>query len=158
MCSEIPPSSVVLPGTGYRVTRAWSDEAVLAGHDPCVPSIGEPYFNSVPVMPTKVDILLDAPPAILTQGILIPVGQSKVVEVDLFSDAPTGGPWTLSAADMSDGTELAFSFDQDQGQNGDKRMMTIRVLKAGAHQGSGFTLTSTLGDCSTLWRGFVANQ
>ena len=37
---------------------------------------------------------------VMTKGVTIPVGNSKTIEVDLFSDADTGGPWTVAADDL----------------------------------------------------------
>src|SRR5206468_11189841 len=81
----------------YTVQRFWSNASAAAGHDPCVPSLpGEVYFQSAPVLPDMVSLTgLPVP----LKGVQIPVGQSKVISVDLFSDAPTSGPWTVQALD-----------------------------------------------------------
>jgi hypothetical protein len=97
-----------------------------------------------------------------TQGVHIPVGQSATVELDLYSDAPTSGPWHLSAVDfasafMGQPPELSFSFDATQGQNGDKVHLTIKALKASALGASNFWIQSDLGQSSTVWLGVVGN-
>jgi hypothetical protein len=39
--------------------------------------------------------------ALFWKGVKIPVGQSKTIELDLFSDGDTGGPWLVDVKDYS---------------------------------------------------------
>ena len=91
---------------GFMAQRIWSNSFALAGHDPCVPNIaGQAYFQSAPLLTEKISFsspLLNG--TLETQGVTIPVGQSKTIEVDLFSDGPTGGPWTVAAVDALAGS------------------------------------------------------
>ena len=168
MCETGFAGDVRLPSTHGDVQAIWSNTAALSGHDPCVPTLpGYAYFNGVPVLTGEVnmDLSLFGIPWLsaqkITKGIVIPVGQSKTIEVDLLSDAPTSGPWQLSAIDdtMGHGSpELSFAFDRTQGVNGEKVYVTITVLQAGPINGSAFAIVSQLGQDGRLAFGFVANQ
>ena len=129
---------------GVTVQRTWSNLLAKEGHDPCAPDLpGVAYFNSAPVLSDTVSFTSGFTGPITTKGAQIPVGQSKSIEVDLFSDAPTSGPWTVSVVDfISEFTgmppTLDFTWDATQGKNGDKLHLTVTVkagepLFGGAH-------------------------
>lgn len=142
----------------YTVQRFWSNASAAAGHDPCVPELpNEVYFQSAPVLPDMIS-LSGLPPL---NGVTIPVGQSKVISVQLFSDAPTSGPWTVAALDYAQlfgGTPaLSFAFDKTTGQNGSVLKLTITAVRAGQQGAEPFILTSKLGAATSLWIGVVGN-
>jgi hypothetical protein len=101
-----------------------------------------------------------------TKGVKIASGQSKTIEIDLFSDGPTNGPWGVDAIDMlakliGGAPTMTFAWDKQMGVNGDKLMLTITVtsstaaLFGGAHP---FAITSQLGTSGTVWPGLVVEQ
>jgi hypothetical protein len=100
---------------------------------------------------------------LVTQGVHVPIGTSRTIEVDLYSDGPTSGPWTVSALDLSstffgaNQPTLSFSFDKTRGQNGDKLQLTINALAAGPLGASPFWIESDLGKASKFWVGVVGN-
>ena len=165
MCESFSQVFVKLPGLPYTVQRTWSNAAARAGHDPCVPPLdGEVYFNSVPELDDTL-MGMSMGGSYSTLDVQIPVGQSKTITLDLFSDAPTAGPWTVRARDAATLTPggvatLAFAFPQNQtqasGQNGDRLQLTITVLMAGPARGAPFVLTSKLGVTSHTWYGLVS--
>lgn len=161
MCAYEPQSYAQILGTHY-VQRTWSNKAAAAGHDPCVPALTAPYFNSVPVLTDNVTIDFGGMGGqAQTQGVQIPVGKSKTIEVDLFSDAPTGS-WTVQAEDanaLNGGSpDLTFSWDKQTGNNGDKLMLTITRVKNGPYNGSEFLIWSEKSQTNAnLWFGFVSN-
>jgi len=146
------------------VQRTWSNASAAASHDPCVPPITTPFFDSAPVLTETVTFDSALTGSVTTKGVTIPQGQSKTIEVDLFSDGDTGGPWTVSADDVLStyygdyGIQqtLAFAWDRTSGQNGEKLHLTITVtgpsIVAGAHA---FMITSSLGPKSMIWPGLV---
>jgi hypothetical protein len=147
---------------GYMIQRTWSNAAAKAGRHPCVPNLaGEVYFNTAPVLNEKVYIDFGGGQAYATKGVKIPVGKSKTIELDLFSEAATSGAWTVGAVDTSayyrQAPELEFKFDRREGVNGEKLHMTITALKAGKYGGSEFIVTSSLGKRQNIWMGFVQN-
>jgi hypothetical protein len=162
MCTYEPQSNQRLVGN-FMVQRTWSNASAKAGHDPCVPLLTDPYFNSVPVLDENVTINFGGQGGQgQTKGVKIPVGTSKTIEVDLFSDAPTTD-WTVQAIDMQSyfyggSPDLTFTWDQQSGNNGDKLHLTITREKKGQYNGSEFIFYSQKGiKIANLWFGFVSN-
>ena len=156
MCAQNPDSFFKQPTIGNYVQRSWSNKNALAGHNPCQPSAGLPYFNSMPVLTDKISIGQGT-----TKGVTIPVGQSKTIQVDLFSDAPTGGPWFVDAIDAAtlqqQSPELELTWDKKSGQNGEKLYLTIKVLKASQYGAEAFIIESQLAQQTSVWVGLVGN-
>lgn len=156
MCAQFPGVFYKPAGFGYTVQRSWSNSAALASHDPCQPSLpGEVYFNSIAVLPN-----LNLGHNIgKTHAVSIPTGMSQTLEVDLYSDGPTSGPWTVQALDANAGlgmpTSLSFSWDKTTGQNGDKLHLTIKTIADPSTRGDGFIILSTLGSTTNFWMGLV---
>jgi hypothetical protein len=96
--ANAPGVLVDTPGVEGKVQRLWSNRAAAASHDPCQPYGLTPYFNSAPVLDDIVTATDSAGHAFSTRGVRIAVGETRSVEIDLFSDAPTA-PWTLAAYD-----------------------------------------------------------
>jgi hypothetical protein len=120
----------------------------------------EVYFNTAPVL--NDNVMLNVGQTIMTKGVNIPVGQSKTVELDLYSDGPTSGPWSITAKDFATlqggSAELGFTFDKTSGVNGDKLHMTIHVISQSQFGVEGFLLINKLAGQSSLWVGLVGNQ
>jgi hypothetical protein len=141
-----------LPDSGLPIARSWSNAHMNEYHDPCVPVSGSAaYFMSVPVM--NDDLML--PGQYPTKGVRLAAGQHKTIEVELLSDGPTDGRWTVSAKVLApfDTNSLEFAFDGTEGKNGDVLHLTITA------KGSNpvvFAVVSTLGTKQTTWAGFVA--
>jgi hypothetical protein len=145
----------------YFVQRSWSNMMAAAGKDPCAPLLSPPdvYFNSALVVTDDVPVPFFGT-TLMGKGVKIPVGQSKTIDVDLFSEAPTAGPWTLKVVDYNEAyngkANLTFSLDQSTGMNGDVRKLTITVVAADATLGAEpFWIESTLGNASNFWMGMV---
>jgi hypothetical protein len=161
MCAQFPNVFTTFAPFSYTVQRTWSNKAAKAGHDPCVPQLpGEVYFNAAPVLPDLASLDLQGQTAML-KAVKIPVGQSKTIPVQLFSDGPTA-PWTVTAVDpaVSLGAPsplLSFSFDKTTGSNGDTLHLTITVMAAGQGNVEVFFLKSTSGATHFDWFATVAN-
>jgi len=153
----------------YYVQRIWSNKTALTGGDPCVPvPPGEAYFNTIPVMPDELQVMGrgadGGTTTIPTKGVMIALGASKTIELDLFSNVPTKD-WTVSAADsnyLNGGSpQLQFSFDKSSGKNGDKIHLTIKVLATGRRNTEAFMISSMMGSSPTspqnIWAGVVGN-
>jgi hypothetical protein len=143
------------------VARFWSNSAAAAGHDPCAPAIDLPYFNSIPVFPDQVGLSLGNG-TFLTDGVIVPVGTSKTIDVQLFSDAPTGD-WLVEADDaanfenVSPG-ELQFVWSNTTGNNGDTLQLTITRLKASPFGGTEFVIRSfASATVSHVYMGYAGN-
>jgi hypothetical protein len=163
MCENNADAYFKPAGAKYTIERSWSNAAAAAGTNPCVPLPNtDPYFNSVPVLGDAIALQYNGAPW-KTTGVKIPVGQTKSVDVQLFSDAPTAGPWTVSAYDLADylGTgkaNLTLSLDQSTGKSGDVLHLSITVVSVDPTLGAeGFVLVSDLGGQQNIFIGAVGN-
>jgi hypothetical protein len=142
---------------GYVVHRAWSNAAARAGHDPCSPApapAAVPYFNSAPVLGDAVSFDYFGQQVMVT-GVRVPLGQTRTVSLQLFSDAETA-PWTVSAEDVRSfrggAPLLSFALDRSTGGNGDVLHLSITALAADPMWASEpFVITSTSGAVSHRW-------
>jgi hypothetical protein len=159
LCAAFPDSFYTPAGITTLVQRVWSNTAAAASHDPCEPNGASPYFNSAPVL---TDTITLPGSSIVTQGVQIPVGTSKTIDLDLYSDAPTSGPWQVSALDLTSAffggaQALSFTFDETSGQNGDTIHLTIKALATSNLGVSPFWVQNDLGSVTTVWIGLVGN-
>ena len=161
---DLPAFSVRVDGIPGRVQRMWSNAAARAFHDPCLPAPAGSYFNSAPVL----DVLTLGPRNI--RAVKIPPGGTATVDVQLFSDGPTGGAWSVEPEDVSAlvgafagadpaDKKLALSFDRGSGKNGDTLRLTITNKAPSTvdpRKPIGvFRLVSKMGDRSSVWFGTV---
>jgi hypothetical protein len=163
MCALMPGAGYFQPSDlPYAVQRIWSNAAAAASHDPCVPAPSGPYFNAAPELPDMVTIDLGSMGTLTTLGVRIPVGQSRTIDVDLYSDAPTAGPWQVEALDLATlqkkPAALDLKLDAASGKNGDVLHLTITPLQAGTKNLEAFYVGSGLQSRSTLWVGLVSND
>jgi hypothetical protein len=167
LCEWQPFSNYQDPALGGTVQRSWSNAAMAAFHQPCVPAHSTAaYFNGVPHFDDLVTLHIFGQ-SLRTRGIAIPLGQSKTVPVDLLSDAPTDGPWRVTAYDLKEWTNafdytaqaeptLAFAFDRQSGVNGDTLQMTVTALQQDPDfQAEPFVVVSRRGRDSNVWLGLV---
>lgn len=157
-------SSVIIPFPyAHAVQRSWSNAAARAGHDPCAPAYpGEVYFSAAGVLPDAVTFRWGGVDR-TTKGVRIAVGESRTIDVQLWSDAPPVlGPWTVKVNDVTpllggpaDSLAFAWGSEGTTGTNGTTLRLTITVLKAaGNARGQAFMLTSDAGPRHE-WFGFV---
>jgi hypothetical protein len=157
LCAGFPNAFFMPAGIGNLVQRVWSNAAAAASHDPCEPQGTSPYFNSAPVESDTITVAGEH-----FKGVKIPLGQSKTVDLDLYSDGPTSGPWKVSVLDISSAffgasPALAFTLDVDQGQNGDTIHLTIQALAASPLGAAPYWIQNDLGGSTTVWIGVVGN-
>lgn len=162
MCEHRSDAAIRPDDLDYEIQRSWSNVAAAAMQDPCVPAItGRAYFNAAPTLPDVVTLTTrDRQRTVAAHGLVIPLGQSRTIDVSLFSTAPTQGAWRVSARELTfDGESSAFSFrwDRSTGFNGDVLHLTI-TARDEAPEGRTFTITSSLGRVNTDWVGAVATE
>ncbi len=178
MCAQFSGVFTQFPGLDYVVQRVWSNKAALAGGDPCVPPLaGEVYFAAAPEL-NDVALMIQGE-NIKVKAVQIPVGSSKTINLDLFSNASTGGPFSVHVDDgqvLQGGSALlSFSVGATStiacpagvpkssvcvgGENGQKIPLTITVKSAGQGGGELFWVVSSLpGDANeNIWIGLVTN-
>lgn len=160
MC-EFNVNAFVIPAGGkYMVQQSWSNAAAKAEKDPCVPAkSSDVYFGAIAVLP---DMLTISGVQGKTKGVKLAVGKSATIDVQLFSDGPTKGPFTVTALDFSQfingSPNLQLTLDKSTGVNGDTLKLTIKVLQVDAMLGAEpFFLQSKLGNDASLWLGAVGN-
>ncbi len=162
LCAGFPDAFYRTSGVTNLVQRVWSNKAAAAGHAPCEPEGAMPYFNSAPVTADTIQVNSPTMGSFKTKGIKIPVGQSKTIDLELYSDAPTSGPWKVSVLDLSSAffggpTALSFTMDEKSGQNGDKIKLTIKAEAKTSMGASAFFVQNDLGKQQTFWIGLVEN-
>ena len=128
----------------FAVARTWSNAASLAYHDPCVPTPDSgPYFTSVPI---PADMLTFSGTKV--KGVSLASG-SATIEVQLLSDGPTSGDWSVKAfAPFVATTAFTFAFDKSTGNNGDVLHLTITGTALASP--TVVAVTSTLGTRKTI--------
>lgn len=157
MCEMRADAFTKLPELPYTVQRTWSNLASKLGHEPCVPApVGELYFNAVPVLNDNVKATVLGQ-TVYVKGVKIAVGKSRTIEIDLFSDTDTGGPWQVDVQELTQTPNLDLTLDQYSGQNGQKLHLTITVNSAGKNNTETFLITSTLGQVQHSWLGIVGS-
>jgi hypothetical protein len=102
LCEFNDDANVIPPGGTYMVQRTWSNAAAARFQNPCVPVMTTtPYFNTFPQLSSVMyNDGVDAPFA--TQGVQIPLGQTKTIDLALKSAGAVGGTWTVSTFDYND--------------------------------------------------------
>jgi hypothetical protein len=142
------------------VTYSWSNASAAAGHDPCVPNLPHPYVVAVPELTDqlKLDLGGSVGGQVQTAAIAVPVGSSRTIPVDLYSDGPTDD-WTVTVRDLATHpTELVLSLDKTSGHSGDQLMLTIDHVGSGSYGASVFVIySSTGGTTASVWWGLVGN-
>jgi hypothetical protein len=126
-------------GFNYPVQRQWSNASAHAGHNPCVPAPSGAYFNVTP-FPAQMDTIMVNLRAVgagnqPSKGFKGTAMQPLTFAVGFYSDADTGGPWTVSASiptqlfasvgsPVTNGT-ADVAIDMPMGQNGNKAYITV---------------------------------
>jgi hypothetical protein len=158
LCEFEPGTDAQLVGD-YVVPRSWSNARADLGLDPCIPPVDGPYYGAQLAAPEPVVMQIGAS-SVTTEGVHVGVGETKTVDIALYSDGPTDDIG-LEAFDESQywggAQQLDLSLDPPSGMNGDVVHLTITALQAGSYGGSLFFLKSTLGATGHVWIGFVEN-
>lgn len=136
MCEMVKAAYQPLVGT-FMVQRTWSNASAAAGHDPCVPVMPTPYKEAAPNLS---DISIDSGGgSFTTRGVSVPMGMSKDVEIDLWSDAPSDDfdvvAYDVASKYLKQSAELQVALDRTSGHNGDKLKLTITRIAAAQNFG-----------------------
>ncbi len=138
LCESHP--NIVPADVGYPVPPIWSNAASAGGHDPCQPSSGA-YFRTVSSQ----------------RYVSLAPGDTTTVDLVAFSDADTGGPWTVKLdANSAPSDKVDLKLCRTSVQNGETIPLVI-TRSATALNGATIQITSTLGAQSTYWVFDVGN-
>jgi hypothetical protein len=159
MCEYVAAAFQPLVGN-YTVQRTWSNASAATGHDPCVPVLATPYLGAAPNLPALT--LTFHGQQLTTQGVTVNYQQSQMVEVDLYTDAPSADYSVIAedSAQFQTGTgSFAFEWNRSGGHNGDKLQVLITRTKMGNGRPSevGFFVQANGQIVSQAWA-FVAGQ
>lgn len=145
------------PEVGYVIVRSWSNLSAKGHHDPCVPPPSGAYFNTSAVVSDSIPV--DNGFTRVT-GVTLKKGESKTIDVQYWSDAPTTGPWTVTAKEWATSTKyplvLDVALDKTTGVNGEKGHLTITAKDVHPLGRSLVMLLSKLDKRQTLWFVWVA--
>ena len=90
------------------------------------------------------------------------MGQSRTIDVVLYSDGPTPGPWTVAAYDLAalenKPAALDLRLDRTTGGNGDVLQLTITPLQVEPYGIAAFYVGNGQGGRSTVWVGLVSTE
>lgn len=136
MCELLSSATYKPADLGFMIQSVWSNKAAINGQNPCQPTASPLYFGAAAVVSDTVRFTdptfqtSNTPMYSSGTGVKIPVGQSKTIQLKLFSTVATTAPWTVSASDLSasGSSYLNFSLDKTTGQNGDVLNLTITVI------------------------------
>jgi hypothetical protein len=164
MCSWEMPSVSKLTGVDFQTSRIWSNKAAAAGHDPCSWASSDAYFATVPDLPDEAPIpeyISYAANGKLVEGgttkaLKVAVGETRTIDLDLYSDGPTSGPWTVSPQEITAAgadPQLTLTLDRPSGTNGEKLHLSVTrntAIKPG--HGNSVIFYSSIGDPTTSSR------
>jgi hypothetical protein len=123
MCEFNDDANVIPPGATYMVQRTWSNAAAAKFENPCVPVVTTtPYLNAFPQLAT-VMYNDGVDPPFATQGVHIPLGQTKTINLALKSAGPVAHTWTVDTYDYNEvivggAAEMAFRPAKTSGGDG----------------------------------------
>jgi len=127
-----------------------------------VPVSDHAYLGAAPVLDEDLTLTMRNG-SVMTKGVTVPLGTSKDVAVQLWSDGPASD-WTVTAYDVASWlrgrpAELTFAWDKTSGHNGDTLTLTITRMADGRFgSGSEFVVFATNGTkTASQWWGFAAN-
>jgi hypothetical protein len=175
MCEFNSDTYLVPVGSKYMVQRSWSNAAAKMSQNPCVPyGTTAPYFNTTAVLSDTIEVPTETRTGgtemVASKGLKLASGGTTTIDLQLFSDAPTSGPWKVSVYDANylltgdqASANLELTLDKDTGENGDTLHLTVTAKSYdpnfGEWQGfdaAGFFIFSDLGTEENLSMGLVS--
>jgi hypothetical protein len=127
--------------------------------DPCEPDIrpGQPFVGAYPAMPDTVNVQGQSGP-----GVVVAVGQSKTIDVNLFTFEPTADFTVVARQSVQvNPPTLTFTWDKTTGNNGDTLHLTIKSVSQGQGGYETFAiqayLPGTTDTQKTTWAGVVTH-
>src|SRR5258706_16421138 len=97
----------------------------------------------------------DSRGAPMIPGARFRAGETRTVDVFLFSDAPTPRPWTITAREApmiaTNPQALTLALDRTSGTNGEKVHLTIKANMPVSNGVTIVVLISRIGTRTSLW-------
>jgi len=154
LCEGFTDSVYTPSSIGNSIQKTWSNAAAMGSGDPCVPSVGEIYFNSIPVLTDNVKFT--NPKTLVTEftrGVSIPVAGSKTVALELYSNVQTA-PWSVVPLEVTTDNTSHGTFSQDlsTGSNGSTIRLTLHInAHDPGYKANIFMIQSTLGSAKKFY-------
>jgi len=149
LCEYADTANDVSPaGISYTIQRTWSNAAAKAGHDPCVPDVTTPYYQTIPDAP-DMTTLSTFGTAITTHVKKIAMGATGTLTLHVYADSASAGPFSITLQDYDAfGSQNYLTITQPTGTYnvGDTVSVPIRVLAADSSLGGNaevFQVTTT---------------
>jgi hypothetical protein len=139
LCTYVDQDYLRPADLGFRVQTMWSNKASLAGKFPCVPRPGAAYVQGIPTAEDDAVVPSQFPgvPPITTKAIRIQAGQSRTVDVLVYSDQPRAEPVSLRAITFNafiagmpnelDATGYSYTIEPAAAKVGDVVSLTIKA-------------------------------
>jgi len=147
----------------FSVERSWSNAAASQNQDPCVPVLDETYFGAAPDLTETVTMKTSKQREYRTNGLSVPLHQSRTVDVRLFS-TKARSDFHVSAEEIlqnqGDEPTLKFAWDRQTGNDHDFLHLTITRIGDGPIGGSQIRIRAGELHDTTFkhgWMGFIAN-
>jgi hypothetical protein len=132
MCEFDPMDDVHVPGVAHMIQRYWSNAAAAAGKDPCLPSVpGRAYANAIPDVSDTVTVGGQR-----TRGLIVSVGETRTIDVELVSDRDDAPPWTVTAHSVGDPNDPPLTFEW-RGANAGTKGDVLHLAVTGRHAPKG---------------------
>lgn len=138
LCTFLDRENLHPPDIGFEVQRQWSNKLSLAGKYPCAPAKTTPYLQAIT---TTIDDALvpdygSISRYVKTKAIRVPPGQTKKVDVLIYSDQAGSQLVPLRAmsyqqfyAGTGEKTGFVFTLDQTHGKVGETVEISIKAPK-----------------------------
>ena len=166
-CEFVDAANQRLVGN-FAVQRTWSNASAAAGHDPCVPLLADmPYMGATPKLLDSTFFPLSG---VYTDATTVAMGSSKVIEINLFTDAPVATDFNVDVLDIFGSfggsgapPSLTFEWDKQHGNNGDVLHLTVTRATNGPDFAGGnllgFTISTNANNGETFgqWWWFISN-
>jgi hypothetical protein len=142
---------------GYSIQRCFSNARAAAYGEMCSPPQGSgPGFYAAPT--SVEDVVVDNGDGTTTtvDGVNVPLGMSRTVEIGLLSAGPTAGDWMVDVLDWESAhwgrpQALQLSLDGTGGHNGGTLHLTIQPMVRPTNGTATVVIRSVLGQQKTLW-------
>ncbi len=161
---EAGPDSIALRlDDEFEVQRSWSNAAASEQQDPCVPATGAPYFGAAPDLKDLVSVQLSERTRYDTYGLRVPLHESRIVDVPLFSTKPRPD-FRVFAEEIplteGDSPTLKFAWDRQTGNDHDVLRLTITRTRNGPLGGTQIRIAAGEKKATSWthgWMAFIAN-
>ena len=140
LCAFADTAYLLTPASlGYAIQRSWSNVAVMAGHDPCVPEATLPYYQAVPDQSDTITVSPSGGP-IASKGTKVARNTPGSITLHVLADDPSAGPFTITVEDVNSsffGRSPLLTFTQPTGTYHLGDTLTVPVTVSASDPGLG---------------------